>query len=88
MSDGPGRKPTVEDDEILEVFRNSVDPVLTATEVAEELPVGRRGTLKRLRALEEQQILKSKEVGSGSRVWWCPGHTDTDTNRQTLNDDP
>jgi len=77
MSDGPGRKPTVEDDEILAVFRNSSDPVLTATEIFEQLPLGRRGVLKRLRNLEERDILRSKEVGSGSRVWWYPGHTET-----------
>jgi len=77
MSDGPGRKPTVEDDEILDVFRASVDPVLTATEVSEELPLGRRGVLKRLRTLEKEGVLRSKEVGSGSRIWWYPGYTET-----------
>jgi DNA-binding Lrp family transcriptional regulator len=77
MSDGPGRKPTVEDDEILDVFRSAADPILTATEVAEQLPMGRRGALKRLNNLEDRGVLKSKEVGSGSRVWWLPGYTDT-----------
>lgn len=77
MSDGPGRKPTVSDDEILAVFRNSADPVLTSSEVAEELPVGRRAALKRLRAIEDSGELRSKEAGSGSRVWWLPGHTST-----------
>ena len=78
MSEGPGRKPTVDDEEILDVFRKQSDPVLTATEVSEQLPLGRRGTLKRLRDLEDRNILKSKEVGSGSRVWWFPGHTSTE----------
>ncbi len=78
MSEGPGRKPTVDDEEILDVFREQLDPVLTATEVSEQLSLGRRGTLKRLRNLEDSGTLKSKEVGSGSRVWWYPGHTQTD----------
>ncbi len=78
MSEGPGRKPTVEDEEILEVFREQSDPVLTATEVSEKLPLGRRGTLKRLRDMEDRRILRSKEVGSGSRVWWFPGYTGTE----------
>ncbi len=78
MSEGPGRKPTVGDEEILEIFREQSDPVLTATEVSEHLPLGRRGTLKRLRDLEDRRILQSKEVGSGSRIWWFPGHTETE----------
>lgn len=77
MNNGPGRKPTVSDDEILSVFRKSADPVLTASEVAEEFPIGRRAALKRLRALEDSGKLRSKEAGSGSRVWWFPGHTST-----------
>lgn len=78
MSDGPGRKPTVNDEEILDIFRNSSEPVLTATEVADQLPVGRRAVLKRLRNLEDQDLLRSKQVGSGSRVWWFPGYTNTE----------
>lgn len=77
MSDGSGRKPTVDDDEILDLFRNSGDPVLTATEVASQISLGRRAVLKRLRSLQEQCVLESKEVGSGGRVWWYPGYTDT-----------
>ena len=77
MSDGPGRKPTATDDEILEVFRQSADPVLTASEVAQSLPIGRRATLKRLQNLFDEGELESKETGSGSRVWWLPGHTRT-----------
>lgn len=82
MSDGPGRKPTVSDDEILDVFRNSSDPVLTASEIAEGLPVGRRAVFKRLRDLADQGVLESKETGSGGRVWWLPGHTETPTDRR------
>ena len=78
MSDGPGRKPTVSDDEILAVFRESADPVLTASEVAEDLPIGRRAVHKRLRKLADEGVLHSKDAGSGSRVWWLPGSTSTD----------
>lgn len=81
MSDGPGRQPTVGDDEILEIFRSTSDPVLTATEVSDRLPLGRRGILKRLRNLEEENVLKSKVVGSGSRVWWYPGYTSTEASK-------
>lgn len=75
MSDGPGRTPTVSDDEILEVFREATDPVLTASEVATELPIERRGLLDRLKNLESDGKLRSKSVGGRSTVWWHPEYT-------------
>ncbi len=77
-SDGPGRKPTVSDEEILAVFVNADDPVLMADEVAESLPIGRRAVYNRLRSLEEQGTLKSKKTGARSTVWWYSGYTTTD----------
>jgi len=76
-SDGPGRKPTVSDEEILAVFKDSNDPVLMATEVAEPLPIGRRAVYNRLQSLEEDGILKSKKTGARSTIWWYPGYTTT-----------
>lgn len=77
MSDGPGREPMITDDEILEVFKSNPDPALTTSELAEVLPIGRRGILDRLKELEEQGVLKSKKVGGRSKIWWYPGHTAT-----------
>lgn len=77
MDDGPGRPPSVSDDEILDVFTSAKDPVLTASEVADQLSVGRRGMLSRLENLEEEGLLRSKEVGAKSTVWWFPGQTST-----------
>lgn len=77
MSDGPGREPTITDDEILEVFMSVSDPVLTTSELAEVLPIERRGILDRLKQLEAQGTLKSKKVGGRSKVWWYPGYTST-----------
>lgn len=76
-SDGPGRKPTVSDEEILAVFENAEDPVLMADEVAESLTIGRRAVYNRLRDLEKRGILESKKTGARSTVWWYPGHTVT-----------
>lgn len=76
-SDGPGRKPTVSDEEILAVFENAEDPVLKAGEVADQLPIGRRAVYDRLRELEERGTLRSKKTGARSAVWWYPGHTET-----------
>mgnify|MGYP002763197637 CR=1 FL=1 len=76
-SDGPGRKPTVTDEEILTVFIESKDPVLMADEVAESLPIGRRAVYNRLKSLDKKGVLKSKKAGARSTVWWYPGHTAT-----------
>jgi hypothetical protein len=68
-SDG-GRKPRVDDDGIRKVFRSTDDPVLSTREVAEELPIKRRGTLDRLQSLESDGDLQSKQIGGRSKVWW------------------
>ena len=83
MSDGPGRKPTVSDDEILSIFRNTSDPVLTAPEAAEHFSISRRGILDRFKNLEEEGVLRSKKVGGRRTVWWYPGHTSTSKENKT-----
>lgn len=65
-----GRKPRVSDEELLDVFRETVDPVLSTAEVAEALPIKRRGTLNRLRRLQEGGHLASKQIGGRNTVWW------------------
>lgn len=77
MENGPGRPPSVSDDQILDVFESAADPVLTSSEVAEKLEMGRRGILTRLESLEEQGYLRSKKVGGRSAVWWYPGYSST-----------
>lgn len=57
------------DENILGVFEATTDPVLTTSEVAEELPIGKRATLNRLEDLVERGEIESKDVGVG-RVWW------------------
>jgi hypothetical protein len=64
-----GRKPVVSDEEILGVFQEADDPVLSAPEVADSLPIGETGTYKRLRKLRDRELLESKNVGQGV-AWW------------------
>ena len=64
-----GRKPTVSDAEILVLFTESEDPILSATEVAEDLPIGDRGTHERLKKLHENGFLERKSVGQGMAYW-------------------
>ena len=77
MSDGPGRRPEITDDEILAVFRSSSDPVLTTGEVASEFELTHRGVRDRLEKLEEQGTIESKKVGARAKVWWDPTYTST-----------
>jgi len=77
MSDRPGPDPSVSDDEILELFRTSAEPVLTATEIAEQVDLSRRNILNRLKDLESEGEIRSKKVGGRSTVWWLPGETST-----------
>lgn len=67
-----GRKPRVEDSDILEVFKETADPVLSTAEVADAVPIKRRGTLNRLQSLKEEGELESKQIGGRNTVWWLP----------------
>lgn len=78
MVDGSnaGRSPIVSDDVILNLINDKLDmdthPVLSTTEIAEELPIGRRATLDRLRGLTDAGELCRKNVGNGHALWWQP----------------
>lgn len=83
---GPGRKPVVTDDDLLAVFTETDDPVLTASEIAEEVPIGKRAVLDRLNDLDEQDAVESKRVGARARVWWSTTSLPSGSN-EPVNDD-
>jgi len=86
-TDGGGRNQRVTDQELLGVFRDRDDPVLSTSEVADAVPIQRRGTLTRLRELEEQGSLESKQIGGRNTVWWLDtGPPASDTDAETLAD--
>jgi DNA-binding Lrp family transcriptional regulator len=64
-----GREPMVDDEEILDILRASSIPVMGTSDVAEKLPIGREGTLKRLLQLEESGAVESHKIGN-VLVWW------------------
>jgi predicted transcriptional regulator len=65
-----GRKPTVSDYEILEIFVFSTDPFLHPTEIVDKVAIdSRQGVYKRLDDLEERGLLDSKKAG-GARNFW------------------
>jgi hypothetical protein len=81
QADKGGRKPRVTDRDLLDVFRDAEDPVLSTAEVAESVPIKRRGTLNRLRDLEDAGDLESKQIGGRNTVWWLAGLMDTESDR-------
>lgn len=81
-TDAGGRKPRVTDADLLDVFRSTTDPVLSTAEVSDALPIKRRGTLNRLRALEAEGRLDSKTVGGRNTVWWLAGTVTVDEERR------
>ncbi len=79
-----GRKPRVTDEDLLDVFRATSDPVLSTAEVADAVPIKRRGTLNRLQALKEDGELESKQIGGRNTVWWLIDERDvSDTDRRS-----
>jgi len=69
--DGGGRyTPSVTDADILGILERASAPVMTATEIADELPIGRSAVRKRLVDLHERGPIERKSVGARSVVWW------------------
>jgi predicted ArsR family transcriptional regulator len=68
-TDHGGRTPVVSDEQILECFVEADDPVLSAPELADELPISKTGVYKRLRDLDERGLIDSKKFGQG-KAWW------------------
>ena len=73
-----GRKETVSDDEILQIFVESPDPFLVTSEIADQLGFSNTGARKRLYNLAEQDYLDYKKAGN-SPAWWL-----TDAGRDRL----
>jgi len=69
--DGGGRyTPSVTDADILGILERASAPVMTASEIADELPIGRSAVRKRLVDLHERGTIERKSVGARSVVWW------------------
>lgn len=66
----------VTDTDILQAFDQSTAPVLTAAELAEDLPIGRGAVRERLLGLLDRGLLARKQVGSRAVVWWVTEDTE------------
>lgn len=76
----------VTDRDVLEVFQRTSEPVLTAREVASELPITREATVRRLNRMHESGLLDRKDAGSSAVVWWTTGERDDGGKNNTENE--
>ncbi|WP_256546752.1 winged helix-turn-helix domain-containing protein [Halobellus inordinatus] len=55
---------------VIQIFKESEDPVLTAAEIAERIGMTRQGANYRLKQLQEQDVVDRKKIGSRAVAWW------------------
>jgi predicted transcriptional regulator len=61
----------VTEQDILNVFDSADEPVLTAQEVADELPISRDAVTYRLNKMNEESLVGKKETGARAVAWWA-----------------
>jgi len=59
--------------EIVGLFQDASEPVLTSIDVADELDITQQAAYKKLRNAKQDGVLKKKKVGSHAVVWWIEG---------------
>lgn len=57
--------------DILKVFDAADEPFLTASEIAERLPVSRQAVNYRLNGMHDEGLLGKKKVGARAVGWWA-----------------
>jgi predicted ArsR family transcriptional regulator len=70
MSRDMPRQKTVSDRTLLDSFEVSRGPVSTTSDIAEEVGLSLDAVRIRLRQLEEEGTVESKQVGARATVWW------------------
>jgi hypothetical protein len=69
---------TVSDEEILAAIDQACTPVVTAADLEEVLPIGRRAIRERLLDLLDQSRVARKKVGGRAVVWWRADNAEID----------
>jgi predicted ArsR family transcriptional regulator len=70
MSEDMPRSVTVSDSSLLEAGKEAESPVFTASDVAERVDLGLDGVRRRLKTMEKDGTVESKNVGARAVVWW------------------
>jgi len=60
----------VTDDEILSAFNDVHGPIVTVPDLAERIDMSADGIRIRLKNLEAEGLVESKQVGARAVVWW------------------
>ena len=79
---------TVSDEEIVAAIDQAPSPVVTAADLEEVLPIGRRAIRERLLDLLDQDRVARKKVGGRAVVWWRATEGTDDGDATTLENDP
>lgn len=66
----PSHSKGIPDVDYLRLFALSPDPVVTAGELTEELPVTNQAVNTRLKRMSRDGLVESKKVGASARVYW------------------
>lgn len=61
----------VSEQDILKAFDAADAPVLTASDLAEALPLTRQGANYRLNQMHEKGLVEKKTTGARAVVWWA-----------------
>ena len=61
----------VTEQDILKVLNSADAPVLTASDIADELPVGDKAVYLRLRDMHDRGLVCRKEIGARAVAWWA-----------------
>lgn len=65
------RDKKISEQDILRIFDRSEEPFLTASEIAEELPVTVQAVNYRLNQMYEDDLVGKKRTGASSVGWWA-----------------
>lgn len=65
-----GRPPSVPVEDVMQAIALHPEPVVTARDINGKIGLQPPGALARLRALEDDGYLKSKDAGSSAVVFW------------------
>ena len=57
--------------DILKVFDEADEPVLSATEIADVFDVARQTISRRLDDMEEEGLVEKKQIGARAVAWWA-----------------
>ena len=62
----------VSDDQVVQLFRDAGQPIRTAGDLTQQLPITRQAVNKRLKRLSSNGLLCRRKVGSSAVVYWLP----------------